>query len=145
MIINHWHQIEPGLFSAGQPLAQEWAEIAAKGITTVINLRPENEQSEVDEEKLVAAHEMNYIQLPIASTDDLTPENVRLFATLVDQYRGGGLLVHCGSGNRVGAMFALSQFRKSDMSIEQAIKYGHKAGLTGLEQEVIEILSREII
>ena len=47
----------------------------------------------------------------------------------------GPVLVHCGSGNRVGALLALRQSLLG-ADDEDALAYGKSAGLTGLEPVV---------
>jgi len=44
-------------------------------------------------------------------------------------------LLHCGSGNRVGALLALLKSSQG-ASDEAALEYGISAGLTGLEPVV---------
>ncbi len=141
MNIINWRQVEPGLYSAGQPQSDEWAEIARNGIATVVNLRPDSEQPGLDERALATAQGLNYIALPIASAQDLTPANVSLFKSLLRQHKANGLLIHCGTGNRVGAMFALSRALDPGCSIDEAIDYGRKAGLSGLQAQVTDILT----
>lgn len=141
MNIMNWRQVEPGLYSAGQPQANEWTEIARMGIATVINLRPDSEQPGIDERALATAQGLEYISLPIASAQDLTWANVAMFGSLVRQHQANGLLIHCGTGNRVGAMFALSRALASGYTTDEAIDYGRKAGLSGLQAQVMDILA----
>src|SRR3546814_1034559 len=66
---------------------------------------------------------------------DLTRENVLAFdALLRDAERP--VLVHCASGNRVGAMAALRAAWVEGRSAEEAIAMGRDWGLKGLEEEV---------
>ena len=44
--------------------------------------------------------------------------------------------VHCGSGNRVGALMALRAYEYEGASLEEAIEIGKSAGMTRLEGEV---------
>ena len=50
---------------------------------------------------------------------------------------GGPVLLHWGSGNRVGAILAL-RHSLSGADDEEAFSYGRSAGLTGLEPVVRE-------
>jgi protein tyrosine phosphatase (PTP) superfamily phosphohydrolase (DUF442 family) len=54
----------------------------------------------------------------------------------------GPVLLHCGSGNRVGAVLAL-RHSLSGASEEEAIAFGNDAGLTKLEDVVRERLSED--
>ena len=52
-------------------------------------------------------------------------------------------MVHCASGNRVGALFALKAFHLEDADVESALASGREAGLTKLEETIRERLSSE--
>ena len=49
------------------------------------------------------------------------------------------VLVHCASGSRVGALFALRAYFVEGLSSESSLKRGQKAGLTRLEPLVRQI------
>lgn len=127
------------LLTGGQPDAEAWGKLAADGVTTVINLRPAAELGERDEASEVAAAGMSYRQIPVAGAGDITPENARALWTAVAQ-APGKVLVHCASGNRVGALLALGAAEQGGMSGEQALEFGKSAGLTGAEPRVREVL-----
>jgi uncharacterized protein (TIGR01244 family) len=54
----------------------------------------------------------------------------------------GPVLIHCGSGNRVAALLALSKSAEG-ADDEIAIEYGRQAGLTRLEGVVRERLEEQ--
>jgi len=54
----------------------------------------------------------------------------------------GPVLIHCGSGNRVGALLALRE-SLAGADDEAAIEYGKEGGLTGLEDRVRDVLGAE--
>ena len=70
-----------------------------------------------------------YHEFPVSSPADFTPARVAAFADLMARLRPHGVLVHCGSGNRVGAMFALSHAREPGVTVDAALDYGRRAGL----------------
>ena len=129
-----------GVTSAGQPDEVALAVFARSGYTTVIDLRGENEDRGIDEPAVVEKLGMEYISLPIGR-DDINFDNAEMLDILIDS-SGGPVLVHCGSGNRVGALLAL---RKSlaGADDEEAIEYGKQGGLTRLEGKVREVLEAE--
>ena len=142
MKVPNWKVVEPGIYSAGQPEPDDWRDIKEAGVSAVVNLRPASEQPGVDEAAAVRALGLEHHHLPIASAADLDDERVSLFGALIARLRGGGVLVHCGSGNRVGALFALSRAREPGVTLQQALAYGRTAGLAGLEPQVAEIIRR---
>ena len=52
------------------------------------------------------------------------------------------VLVHCGSGNRVGALLALQKSQEG-ADVEAAVAYGKEGGLTRLEEHVRKLLQEE--
>lgn len=139
MDIINWLEVESNIYSSGQPDSHKWQEIAALGVKTVINLRPDAEL-QAPEQPQVEAAGMEYIQLPIASLNDFSADVVSQFQSLLNE-KGNGLLVHCASGNRVGALFALAA-AADGKSHDQAMERGRSAGLTKLAPQVEMLLSR---
>lgn len=133
------HQPRPGLYTAGQPDSTSWQVAAGNGITTVINLRPVAEMGDRDEAAEVAAAGMEYHQLPVAGADDITMDNAIELRRLVDQ-ASGPVLVHCASGNRVGALLALGEVESGAVAAGQALAFGRSAGLGSLEPRVREVI-----
>jgi uncharacterized protein (TIGR01244 family) len=118
----------------------DWRRIAEAGVAAVVNLRPAAEQPGVDEQAAVRALGLAYHAFPIASAADFDAETVSRFSALMVQLRGRPVLVHCGSGNRVGALFALSRAREPGVSAREALAYGRSAGLAGLEPQIARML-----
>ena len=138
--IAGWRIVAPGLVSAGQPECRHWRTLAAMGVRSVVNLRPATEQAGRDEAAEVAAAGMHYAWLPIADGGDLG----RAAAAALDRElrrMPEPILVHCASGNRVGALIALREAWHSQAPVEQAIQRGQAAGLAGLEPRVRQLLS----
>ena len=128
-----------GWFTAGQPSAQAWPALKARGVGTVINLRPAEEQPGRDEAAEVGASGLDYVALPVAGAADVTAANAdALWARL--QRARGPVLVHCASGNRVGALLAIGTARQGGMTPAQALAFGREAGLGSLEPRVREVL-----
>ena len=111
------------------------AAIAAAGIEHVINLQPADEM-DFDEQAEVEAHGMTYSHLPISGADDLKQVNMLEFDKILRQQHGRRVLMHCKSGNRVGACVALRQGWLRGRKMDTAMQRGREHGLTGLEQEV---------
>jgi uncharacterized protein (TIGR01244 family) len=126
------------LITGGQPDASAWPALAQRGITTVINLRPQAEMDGRDEAGEVQAAGMRYETLPVAGAAGITMENARQLRQLL-QGAEGPVLVHCASGNRVGALVALGA-ADAGATVEDAIAQGRAAGLSSAEARVRELL-----
>jgi len=130
---------------SAQPTAEALAKLPAAGVRTVINLRPASEAPGLDEKSVVEGAGMKYLSLPIAGVAGLTRDNVGAFDRLLaDAGAGDGkVLMHCASGNRVGAMMALRARWVQGKSVDEALAIGRGAGLKGLEADVKSLLQAE--
>jgi len=129
-----------GLVSSGQPDKDVLATARDAGFTTVIDLRRESEDRGMDEPAVAEALGMKYISLPVDGAAGVTFEN----AAALDKYLSeadGPVFLHCRSGNRVGALFAL-RAAMAGATEEEAIAEGKAAGLTSLETAVREQLDK---
>ena len=128
-----------GITSAGQPDEAALEVFADAGYATVIDMRGEGENRGFDEAAVVEELGLHYVTLPIDGKDAVSFENARKLDELLQKYPGP-VLVHCGSGNRVGALLALraSLAGKDD---ESALELGRAGGLTGLESVVRDRLA----
>lgn len=130
-----------GVTTAGQPDAAALSIFAEQGYKTVIDIRTEPEERGMDEAAVINDLGMEYVLFPIDKAEHINFDSARELGRLIEEAEGP-VLVHCGSANRVGALFAL---RKSlaGADDEVALEYGREAGMTRLEGKVTEILSKK--
>ena len=95
--------------------------LASHGFKTIIDMRTANEGT-ADEKALV---------------DGISEEQLSAFTKAIESAEKP-VLIHCGSGNRAGAMWAAYLIRKGTAP-EQAIEAGRKAGMRPpLEEKIRE-------
>lgn len=123
-----------GITSAGQPDAAQFRAVADAGYVAVIDMRGAGEDRGLDEAALLKELGMDYIELPVTSADAINMQNAARLGQILSEY-DGPVLLHCGSGNRVGALLALRE-SLNGASDEAALVYGRSAGMTGLEPVV---------
>ncbi len=128
-----------GLRSSGQPDAEQLALFAEAGYVAVVDLRGESENRGLDEAAAVESLGLDYVNLPVSGADSISWENANKLQEILSSY-DGPVLVHCGSGNRVGALLALGK-SKNGADDEEAVAYGRAAGMTRLESVVRSRLS----
>jgi len=133
-------QPRPGLLTGGQPSTQQLHEAAAAGVTTVIDLRTPQEDRGYDEQAAAETLGLRYVRLPIGGAGDINEANARTLRRLIGQDAAGTTLLHCASGNRVGALLALAHARVDGASAEESLELGRAAGLTSLEPTVRALL-----
>jgi uncharacterized protein (TIGR01244 family) len=132
------HKVQPSeqFLIGGQPDEAALRQAAEAGIKAVVNLRGPTESADFGQGQLVAELGMTYMRLPISGAADLTPENVRIFGGFLEAIGDRPALLHCASGNRVGALFALHAGLHEGMDTEMAVELGKMHGMTGLEEAV---------
>lgn len=123
-----------GLTSTGQPNAEQLALFAEAGYVAVVDLRGESENRGLDEAAAVEVLGLDYVNLPVSGADSISWENASKLDEILSSY-DGPVLVHCGSGNRVGALLALVK-SKNGADDEEAVAYGRSAGMKSLESVV---------
>lgn len=135
--------VAPALISAGQPDAEQLKRLAEAGLAAVINLRTPGEDPGFDEAALLRDADVAYYHVPVAGSAGLTEANAARLDRLLQRHAGQPVLVHCASGNRVGALFALRAHTLQGLPADEALEQGRAAGLTGLESAVGGLLSDE--
>lgn len=133
--------IGQGVVTGGQPSASDLKVLKQRGFGTIINLRTAGEDLGFDEAAEAKALGLTYVSIPVSVGEGLDVETaVKLRAALAQS--NAPTLVHCGSGNRVGALYAIGAYHLDGASLESALEVGRKAGLTRLEPKIREILDQ---
>ncbi|GAA0717663.1 beta-lactamase hydrolase domain-containing protein [Dokdonella soli] len=135
-------QPRAGLYTGGQPDAQQLEALATEGLRTVIDLRKPDETRGYDEVALAARLGLHYVAPPIADAAALTPANAAALKRALAAGEGP-VLLHCASGNRVGALLALMAADQEGMPPQAALDLGKRAGLKSLEPVVRKQLGLE--
>lgn len=124
-----------GVTGHGQPDELTLEQIKAAGYAAVIDLRgPDENRGLADERAAVEGHGLSYIPLPILGAGDITFDNANELDQLLAQF-DKPVFVHCGTGNRAGALLAL-RAKINGADDATAIEAGRETGLTGLEDVV---------
>lgn len=130
-----------GVLTGGQPTVDQVKQAAETGFKAVINLRTDNELPDPAQELTwVEGAGMKYFHIPISVPEDLTPQKTEVFIDVLSKPENYPLIIHCKSGERVGAMFALKAFHVDEKEIEEALLVGTMAGLSKLTPTVKKIL-----
>ena len=133
--------VAEGLISAGQPSVAQLKAAADAGVKTIVNLCVTGECG-WDEAEVVKQLDMRYIAIPVCGAADVTQANAKKLHDVVADRTNYPMAIHCGSGNRVGALFALKAFYEEGCDPEKAVEQGRLAGLTMLEPYVRNCLSK---
>jgi uncharacterized protein (TIGR01244 family) len=131
-----------GISSSGQPDATSLGVFADSGYAVVIDMRGPDENRGMDDfPGAVEATGMDYVAFPVVGKDAISFETAEKLDELL-QGIDGPVLMHCGSGNRVGAVLALRE-SLNGADDDAAIAFGKDAGMTRLEPKVREVLEAD--
>ena len=115
--IKNFGQMDDRFYRGGQPKEDEYKELAALGIGTVIDLRDDPASYE---KQSVEAAGMKYVNIPMS--DKQYPETAKIeqFLKLVDDPSTGKFYVHCAGGrHRTGVMGAVYRFNHYNWNYDQ--------------------------
>ena len=129
-----------GITSSGQPNASEFEIVAKSGYVAVIDMRGPSENRGLNEQAVVEELGLEYIEFPLVGRESISFANAKQLDALLNDI-DGPVLLHCGSGNRVGAILALRHSLQG-ADDEDAMQYGKSAGLTSLEPVVKDRLEQ---
>jgi uncharacterized protein (TIGR01244 family) len=136
---NYWKVGD--YYLAGQPTKQGFREAQAKGVKTVIDLRPPEEEKGFDEKALLQSLSLDYLNLPVTSGKKLDPTVVERFLSALKSARKPAL-IHCGSANRVSGLWAVHLALDEGLSTEEAIAV---AQVSGLKSEDLKAAIRDYL
>ncbi len=127
---------EPGLMTGGCPSDADLARLKQAGFKTALDLRPSTEWNGDDFAGRVERAGLVFLQLPVSGVDTVDQEQMRQFWAYWNNPSLKPMLVHCASGNRVGALLALAAYQCGGLAAEEAMQRGLAAGLKASEAMV---------
>ena len=115
--IKNFGQMDDRFFRGGQPKQDEYPELAALGIRTVIDLQDDPTSYE---KQSVEALGMKYINIPMSDKDYPESAKIDQFLKLVNDPTTGKFYVHCAGGrHRTGVMGAVYRFNHYNWNYDQ--------------------------
>jgi protein tyrosine/serine phosphatase len=118
--IYNFAKVADDYYRGGQPLPDDYADLVALGVKTVINLTNDDDGRD-EEQALVEQHGMKYVSIPMTTRKVPTEAEIATFMAAVAEE--GGVYVHCvGGRHRTGVMTAVYRMTKDGLTGEQAFK-----------------------
>jgi uncharacterized protein (TIGR01244 family) len=128
--VQRYSRVDATVGCGGQTDPSAMAALKKEGYVAVINLRMATEQGAQIEESRAAAQNagLKYIHLPFdgASPD---PKIVSAFLDAVADKRNQPVYIHCGTANRVGAVWMIKRALQDGWPLEKAQAEGEAIGL----------------
>jgi protein tyrosine phosphatase (PTP) superfamily phosphohydrolase (DUF442 family) len=116
--IPNFHQVSRDLYRGGQPSVQGFAELKARGVKTVVNLR-----RTCSDAPDLAGTGMDYVEIPCKAWDAHQRQQAAEFLKIVTDRKRTPVFVHCDfGGDRTGMMVAVYRLCVSGWTKEQALE-----------------------
>jgi protein tyrosine phosphatase (PTP) superfamily phosphohydrolase (DUF442 family) len=129
------------VYFAGYPTEAGLREMSRRGVTTVVALKTPEQVTAArsfDETALAESLGIDLVWLPI-SPDSFSVSDVDRFAEVYER-SSGPMLIHCGSANTVGGLWAEYLHRYRDLPLDVAMKEGRSVGLR--RESMVEAVRR---
>src|SRR5882724_5504337 len=115
--IKNFGQMDERFYRGAQPKQQDYKDLAALGIKTVIDLQAEPKDYE---KSMVESLGMKYVNIPMIDRKYPTEEATRMFLKVASDPATGKFFVHCAGGrHRTGAMGAVYRYQLYDWNFDQ--------------------------
>jgi protein tyrosine/serine phosphatase len=116
--ISNFGQMDQNFYRGARPKSEDFKNLAALGIKTVIDL---TDNSREREEPAVKAAGMRYVNIPIVDKAYPSTEQVNAFLKVANDPATGKFYVHCAGGrHRTGIMGAVYRFNHDHWNYDRA-------------------------
>jgi tyrosine-protein phosphatase SIW14 len=117
--IDNFGRVNANYYRGAQPEGRDYADLAALGVKTVINLT--SDDAARDEPARVAAAGLKYVQIPMTTHEPPTAAQLAQFLQIVSDPASQPVYVHCvGGRHRTGVMTAAYRMTQEGWSSDQA-------------------------
>jgi uncharacterized protein (TIGR01244 family) len=126
----NYSRVDATVACGGATAPEAFAQLAAWGFRSVINLRQATEKgANVEAEaEAVRAAGLVYLHIPIDS-ENPSPEAVDRFLEAVAKPEHHPVYIHCGTANRVGAVWLIKRVLQDGWPLEKALAEAEAIGL----------------
>jgi len=116
--IKNFGCINEGLYRGAQPKERDYADLAAMGVKTIIDLQRDGKDLE---QTLVEAQGMKFYRIGMSDKNEPSTEQAEFFLKLANDPANQPVFVHCAGGrHRTGAMSAIYRITHDGWSADQA-------------------------
>ena len=139
--VVNYTRVDATVACAGATPPEAMAELKNRGFVSVINFRTAGENGATVDAGRDAAESagLKYIHLPFRQA---SAEVAEAFLDAVGDPANQPVYIHCGSANRVGAMWLIKRVRQDGWSVDAAME---EAELIGLRSEGLKEFALEYV
>jgi uncharacterized protein (TIGR01244 family) len=140
--VTNYAHVETTVACAGATTPGSVAEIKRLGYKSVVNLRESSEAgADIDAEQAAAkAASINFVHIPMNSAMP-DPAVVPTFLAAVTDQANVPAFIHCASGNRAAALWAIKRVEVDHWDVDRAMAEANDLGLTRLKPWVLDYLA----
>lgn len=118
--IKNFGQMDERFYRGAQPKQEDYKDLAALGIKTIIDLRDDPKEYE---KPMVESLGMKYVHIPMISKKYPTDEAIQTFLKVVGDPATGKFFVHCAGGrHRTGALGAVYRYQFYNWNFDQVYR-----------------------
>ena len=127
--VRNYTRVDATVACAGATPPEAMAELRSRGFTTVINFRTVAENGATVNAGRVAAEAagLKYIHIPFREP---SAEIAETFLSAVGDPNNQPAFIHCGSANRVGAMWLIKRVKQDGYTVDNALVEAEAIGLS---------------
>lgn len=131
--IKNFYQVDEHVYRGAQPSKEGFDYLKKLGVETVVNLREADGRAR-EEEKLVTAAGMRYINVPMTGLKAPTDAETAKILSILEDGRNGPVFVHCKRGaDRTGAVIAAYRIDHDGWNNARALKEAMDRGMSLLQ------------
>lgn len=126
--VRNLTKVDATFACAGATAPEAVPEIKREGYKSIVNFRTEGEEGAQLQAEAEAARQadIKYFHLPFR---DANKEVADQFLSVVADKANQPVFIHCGSANRVGAMWLIKRVKLDGWDVEAAVKEAETIGL----------------
>jgi tyrosine-protein phosphatase SIW14 len=142
--VHNAGKITDFLYRGAQPKQAGLSELKLQGVTTIVDLRGEDQEKIAWERKRAESLGMRFVHIPVSGWSPPTDEQVVQFLSLFRGEPGQKVFVHCRFGDdRTGVFVATYRMAFEKWSAEQAMKEMYFFGFNGFWHPAMKSFIRD--
>ena len=119
--IDNFGRVNDNYYRGAQPEGRDYADLAAIGVKTLVNLT--SDDADPEERAMAERAGMHYFQIPMTTHQPPTDEQLAQFMRIVNDSANQPVYVHCvGGRHRTGVMTAAYRMTEDGWTADRAFK-----------------------
>lgn len=127
--LPNFQKVSDRLYRGGQPAKGGLKKLVELGVTTIVNLRGEDDNTRA-EQKEAAALGLRYYALPMGGLSRPSDAEIERALEIINDTENGTVFIHCKHGSdRTGTVIACYRMSQEGYTVEQAQREAKRYGM----------------